>query len=128
MKKKANIELCESELKQIIAEYFGVSDKNDIFFKVTMGQMDQEIVTCTVQKEIEFPQTITLGSRPNWWPEGAREIPYVQPTQPVDTSKGPSDPIYPHDPFAPYVTWSDRTDATYTVASGSTANTKGENK
>lgn len=125
MKKKANIELSESEVKQIIAEYFGVSDKNDIFFKVTMGQMDQEIVTCTVQKEIEFPEKITLGSRPNWWPEGAREIPYVQPTQPpVDTSKGPSDPIRPHDPFAPYVTWSDRTEATYTTAT----DTKGENK
>lgn len=109
MKKKANIELSESELKQIIAEYFGVSDKNDIFFKVTMGQMDQEIVTCTVQKEIEFPQTITLGSRPNWWPEGAREI--------------PSDPIYPYDPLKPYVTWTDRTDSTYTAA-----DTKGENK
>ena len=123
MKKKAVIELCESELRQIIAEYFGVSDKNDILFQSVEGQMGQEIVTCTVVKEIEFPQTISLGSRPNWWPEGVREVPCVQPTQPVDTSKGPSDPIYPHDPFKPYVTWSDRTEATYTAA-----DTKGENK
>ena len=118
MKKKASIELSESELKQIIAEYFGVSDKNDVFFKVTMGQMDPEIVTCTVHKEIEFPEKITLGSRPNWWPEGAREIPYVQPTQPVDIPN----PIR-HDPFTPSITWSDRTEATYTAA-----DTKGENK
>ena len=123
MKKKANIELSESELKQIIAEYFGVSNKDDIHFAITEGQMGQNIVTCRIWKEIEFPETITLGSRPNWWPEGAREAPYLQPTQPIDISKGPSDPIYPHDPFKPYVTWSDRTDATYTAA-----DTKGENK
>lgn len=123
MKKRAIIDLSESELKQIIAEYFGVQDKNDISFGVVVGQMEQEIITCTIMKEIEFPQTITLGSRPNWWPEGVREIPCVQPTQPIDTSKGPSDPIYPHDPFSPSVTWSDRTEATYTAA-----DTKGENK
>lgn len=119
MKKKASIELSESEVKQIIAEYFGVQDKNDISFDVVEGQMGQEIVTCRVWKEIESPQTITLGSRPNWWPEGAREAPYVQPTQPIDIPN----PIYPHDPFKPSVTWSDRTDATYTAA-----DTKGENK
>lgn len=126
MKKKANIELSESEVKQIIAEYFGVQDKNDISFDVVEGQMRQEIVTCRIWKEIEFPEkvkTITLESRPNWWPEGVRE--------PIDTSKGSPDsipiplldPLFPHDPFKPSVTWSDRTETTYTAA-----DTKGENK
>ena len=123
MKKRAIVELYESELRQIIAEYFGVSDKNDISFGIVEGQREQAIVVCTIMKEIEFPEKITIG-RPNWWPDGVREVPCVQPTQPpVDTSKGPSDPIYPHDPLQPYVTWSDRTETTYTAA-----DTKGENK
>lgn len=118
MKKRAIIDLSESELRQIVAEYFGVQDKNDISFGVVVGQMEQEIITCTIMKEIEFPEKITIG-RPNWWPEGAREAPYVQPTQPIDVPN----PIYPYDPLKPSVTWSDRTETTYT-----TTDTKGENK
>ena len=89
MKKRAIIDLSESELRQIIAEYFGVQDKNDISFGVVVGQMEQEIITCTIMKEIEFPEKITLGSRPNWWPEGARAVPCGSP---IDISKSALDP------------------------------------
>ena len=95
MKKRAIIELSESELRQIIAEYFGLSDKNDISFGVVEGQREQTIVVCTIMKEIEFPekpQTITLESRPNWWPEGVREVPCGSP---IDISKSALDPTKP---------------------------------
>ena len=49
---KAKIDLCESEIKDILAEYLGV-EPSDILFIITTGQHDNYIMSCTVFKNMD---------------------------------------------------------------------------
>ena len=56
MKYDAKITLREANLREIIAEYFGV-DPKDVHFTVTEMQRGDRDVGCEIKKEMEFPQT-----------------------------------------------------------------------
>lgn len=83
MKKKAKIELCESEIRDILAEYFQ-TEKANVCFTLTENQLGGgTIVSCNIYKEMEFPQKESFD--PRWNMPGVREItiPYSPPVPPA---------------------------------------------
>lgn len=56
MKYDAKITLREENLKDILAEYFGV-DREKVHFNVMEMERGMKAVNCDIIKEMEFPQT-----------------------------------------------------------------------
>lgn len=90
MKKKAKIELCESELRDILAEYFQ-TEKGNINFNLTSSQLGGgTTISCNVYKEMEFPQKENLDQK--WNIPGVREITVPYPSNtPISI---PTAPLY----------------------------------
>lgn len=94
MKKKAKIELCESEIRDILAEYFQ-TEKANVCFTLTENQLGGgTIVSCNIYKEMEFPQKESFD--PKWNMPGVREItiPYSPPVPPTFPTVPGDYPLY----------------------------------
>jgi hypothetical protein len=62
MKVIGKFQITERELKEMIANYFGVT-KDDVTFECQFkaGQFEEDIVNCTVRKTVDIPGSISVS-------------------------------------------------------------------
>lgn len=69
---EAKVTLREDNIREILAEYFGVKPEKVYFTVVQTGMMDDGYaVNCEVMKEMEIPAK--PGTVPLHWPKGMRD-------------------------------------------------------
>lgn len=62
----ATIELTESQIREILAEHFEVKPEK-VFFVVSRGQRDEDIVTCKIKMDVEVKNKEKQNNYRPWY-------------------------------------------------------------